>query len=160
MRLRSWLALASLPFLSGCVLPPAVAIASYVIDAGSYAATGKSSTDHLLSWVAEEDCALLRIFEGEICTHETVYEAAAPGILEPLPLEGSAQLGKPQPLTALMDNPAALPSLASFAVDDPALGPLLAEGRLARSALLGGAFYLADGVAGDPAMNQLASTNQ
>ena len=160
MRLRSWLALASLPLLSGCVLPPAVAIASYVIDAGSYATTGKSSTDHLLSWVAQEDCALLRIFEGEICSHETVYEAAAPGILEPLPPGGSVQLGKPQPLTALIDDPAALPSLAHFSGGDPALGPLLAEGRLARTALLGGAVYLADGVTGDPVLNQLAATNQ
>ena len=44
----------------GCVLPPAVTVASLAADAVSYAATGKSVTDHGLSAATAHDCALLR----------------------------------------------------------------------------------------------------
>ncbi|MGE5146245.1 MAG: SPOR domain-containing protein [Candidatus Eiseniibacteriota bacterium] len=48
--------------LAGCVgvVPPAVTIASYAVDTVSYIATGKTTTDHALSGVADEDCVLLR----------------------------------------------------------------------------------------------------
>jgi hypothetical protein len=55
-------------FLTGCALPPPVTVASFVADAVSYVATGKSPTDHAISAVAREDCALLRVVRGEaIC---------------------------------------------------------------------------------------------
>ena len=55
-------------FLTGCALPPAVTVASLVLDGASYVATGKSTTDHAISAVANEDCALLRAIDGEdIC---------------------------------------------------------------------------------------------
>lgn len=55
-------------FLAGCALPPAVTIASLVLDGASYVATGKSTTDHAISALADEDCALLRVVDGkEIC---------------------------------------------------------------------------------------------
>ena len=38
--------LATLVSLSGCAMPVAVSIASLVIEAGSYAATGKTVADH------------------------------------------------------------------------------------------------------------------
>lgn len=61
-------ALLSALFLTGCALPPAVTVASFVADAVSYVATGKSPTDHAISAVAREDCALLRVVRGEaIC---------------------------------------------------------------------------------------------
>jgi hypothetical protein len=54
------------PFLvAGCALPPAVMVASLAADGVSYAATGKSTTDHAISAIAEEDCALLRVVKEE-----------------------------------------------------------------------------------------------
>jgi hypothetical protein len=53
--------------LSGCLLPPAVSLASLVLDVGSFAVSGKTMTDHGLSVVVQEDCALLRVFDGEVC---------------------------------------------------------------------------------------------
>ena len=53
----------------GCAAVPAgVKIASLVGDGISYVTTGKSLTDHLISGAMHQDCALLRIVEGEsIC---------------------------------------------------------------------------------------------
>ena len=57
--------------LSGCIvaMPPAVQAASFALDGISYAATGKSVTDHALSAMANKDCAMARALNGEkICT--------------------------------------------------------------------------------------------
>lgn len=55
-------------FLSGCALPPAVSVASFVADGASYVITGKSTTDHAISMVVQQDCALLRVVRGRpIC---------------------------------------------------------------------------------------------
>ena len=55
-------------FLAGCALPPAVTVASLVLDGVSFATTGKSTTDHAISALADEDCALLRAVDDEdIC---------------------------------------------------------------------------------------------
>ncbi len=63
-----WLFLTALTvLLSGCALPPAITIASLVADVASYASTGKTVTDHGISLVLGQDCALLRGLEGEIC---------------------------------------------------------------------------------------------
>ncbi len=67
-----WLSLAALTtvisgVLSGCAVPPAITIASLVADVASYASTGKTVTDHGISLVVGQDCALLRGLEGEIC---------------------------------------------------------------------------------------------
>lgn len=63
-----WLSLAALAIvLSGCGLPPAVTVASLVADVVTYASTGKTVTDHGISFALNKDCALLRGFEGEIC---------------------------------------------------------------------------------------------
>lgn len=51
---------------SGCApLPAAYMVAVQAVDGVSYVATGKSSTDHLLSAVLDEDCALLRLVSDE-----------------------------------------------------------------------------------------------
>ena len=57
------------PFLlAGCALPPALTLASLAADGVSYVATGKSTTDHAISAIAEEDCALVRAVKEEaIC---------------------------------------------------------------------------------------------
>jgi cell division septation protein DedD len=55
--------------LQGCALPPIVTIASYSADIVSYAATGKTVTDHAYSAVARSDCSFMRVFkEKPICT--------------------------------------------------------------------------------------------
>jgi cell division septation protein DedD len=57
--------------LGGCVLPPAVAIASYSADIVSYEATGKTVTDHAYSAVARSDCSFIRILHAKpICVDE------------------------------------------------------------------------------------------
>jgi hypothetical protein len=63
------LAFLFVPLLAaGCALPPALTIASFAADGISYIATGKSTTDHALSAIASEDCALLRaVQEQPIC---------------------------------------------------------------------------------------------
>ena len=56
------------PLLAGCAVPPALTIVSLVADGVSYAATGKSTTDHAISAFAGEDCALMRAVQDEaIC---------------------------------------------------------------------------------------------
>ncbi len=84
--LRNFLLLAavSLP-LSGCLLPPLVSIAAIAFDAGSFAATGKTAKDHGISLVAQEDCALLRVLDGDVCRPYSDYEdATLLAALEPL----------------------------------------------------------------------------
>ncbi|MEX0921236.1 MAG: hypothetical protein WD489_04355 [Rhodovibrionaceae bacterium] len=88
-----YLAVMALP-LGGCVLPPAISIASLALDIGSYAATGKSASDHVLSGVVGEDCRMLGVLEGEICREEREFETAVASLepLRPLPEEAPAAL--------------------------------------------------------------------
>ncbi len=67
--MRMNLALIGIPlFLGGCGLPPAVSVASWALDGISYLASGKSVTDHAISEVAQQDCALFRVVQGrELC---------------------------------------------------------------------------------------------
>ena len=76
--------------LSGCVLPPAVVIASYAADGVSYVATGKSVTDHGISGVTGRDCAVWRVIKGRpICKDEPTERA------EPAPVEVGQQATLP-----------------------------------------------------------------
>ena len=52
--------------LAGCgLVPPAVSAVSFAADAFSYAFSGKSVPDHGLSMVMKQDCAMLKLVEGE-----------------------------------------------------------------------------------------------
>lgn len=54
--------------LGGCALPVPLQIASWALDGFSLLATQKSITDHGLSIVAQQDCALWRgVTEGQVC---------------------------------------------------------------------------------------------
>ena len=87
--LRNCLCLAALALpLSGCLLPPIITIASLALDVGSYAVSGKTMTDHGISLVAEEDCALMRVFEGHLCEDYQHYEHESVAILHPLDAGG------------------------------------------------------------------------
>jgi hypothetical protein len=87
--LRNCLCLVALALpLSGCLLPPIITIASLALDAGSYAVSGKTMTDHGISLVAEEDCALMRVFEGHLCEDYQDYEHESVATLHPLETGG------------------------------------------------------------------------
>ena len=51
--------------LSGCAMPPAISVASLVLDGISYVATEKSVNDHVLSEVTQSNCAMWRVVKGE-----------------------------------------------------------------------------------------------
>ena len=54
--------------LSGCALPVPLQIASWALDGFSLLTTHKSITDHGISLVAQQDCALWRgVTEGAVC---------------------------------------------------------------------------------------------
>ena len=85
--------------LSGCGIPPAITIASYVINGVSYAATGKSVSDHGISAVAGRDCATWRVIKGENPCKGDPTERT-----EPAPVEEGQQAtlptGEPAPMVA------------------------------------------------------------
>jgi sporulation related protein len=57
--------------LGSCALPPALVVASYSADIVSYAATGKTVTDHAYSYVARSDCSFIRVLKRKpICVDE------------------------------------------------------------------------------------------
>ncbi|SEP48470.1 hypothetical protein SAMN02990966_07054 [Rhodospirillales bacterium URHD0017] len=47
-----------------CALPLAVSGASYAADGGLLVASDKTSTDHMVSMVSKQDCALWRVIKG------------------------------------------------------------------------------------------------
>lgn len=63
------LLLLSFTALGGCgLVPPAISVASFAADAFSYAVSGKSVSDHGISMVMREDCAVLNFVKGSaIC---------------------------------------------------------------------------------------------
>ena len=57
--------------LGGCALPVPLQIASWALDGISLLATQKSITDHGISAVAQQDCALWRgVTEGTVCRED------------------------------------------------------------------------------------------
>ena len=67
--------------LSGCIvaLPPAIQLASLALDGVSYASTGKSVTDHAISGITDQDCAVARVLKGDdICTQNITEVAMLP----------------------------------------------------------------------------------
>jgi sporulation related protein len=84
-KLALWALIPVLASVCGCAIPPALTIASFAVNAVSYAATGKSVTDHGLSAVVGEDCALWRaVADRKICRDDQV-EPAGPAVAEAAP---------------------------------------------------------------------------
>jgi hypothetical protein len=76
-------------FLSGCSLPVGFSAASWVIDGASYIVTKKSLTDHGISFVAGQDCALYRLLTDMNVCHNyddlifsTIRKAEASELIE------------------------------------------------------------------------------
>ena len=70
--------------LSNCVtliaIPPAIQYVSVVATVVSYVATGKGTSDHVISAVVDQDCALHRaLLEDEICTENPVADEVTEG---------------------------------------------------------------------------------
>ncbi len=79
-----WLVLAAAAIsLSGCGLPAVVSVWSTALDFASYGSTGKTVTDHGLSMVLQQDCALLRGLQGEVCVEEGSEHASKTPVKEP-----------------------------------------------------------------------------
>ena len=99
--------------VAGCVLPPALSIASLVADGISVAGSGKTVTDHAISLLAHEDCRMWRLLQGKsICQADTTVVATAK-LPPPLPMRAaSPALHAPDP------NPV----VAGFIVDEPGAG--------------------------------------
>jgi len=115
-RHRILIALAPI-LLSGCAIPPAITIASYVLDGISYASTGKSVSDHGISAVAGRDCATFRILKGENpCRGEPTE------LRDPAPIEAGQQAtlptGEPAPMVA-----SATPATMATAPVSPSAAP-------------------------------------
>ena len=90
--MRVYLLLSVPILLSGCGLPPAVVIASYVADGVSYVVTGKSVTDHGISEATGRDCATWRLLKLESpCKDEPAQRE------EPAPVAEGDQATAPPP---------------------------------------------------------------
>ncbi|MEQ8666212.1 MAG: SPOR domain-containing protein [Rhodospirillales bacterium] len=69
---KAALALVCTVTLSGCAMPVGVTVATWAADGWSLLTTNKSLLDHGISFVAEKDCALWRVFsDAEVCIEET-----------------------------------------------------------------------------------------
>ncbi|MCC9625773.1 SPOR domain-containing protein [Thalassospira sp. MA62] len=68
--------------LAACGGPIELTVAKLAGDFISYVSTGKSTTDHAVSMVAERDCALHRpLFEEDICRDDVLVAAEPPATL-------------------------------------------------------------------------------
>ncbi len=167
---RPIFALALLLPLAACGMPTPVSLATLVLDIGSYAVTGKTTTDHAVSAVAGEDCAVIRVIEGDACSSPQDYEMAL-GVLEPLPEEG-APAAAVTPVELLQGQTAAVGvedlrpaspfAQVAFLSDDlapgtavagrtPATGPVTAHAGAAPAVQLGAAGFLSDDARPDTA---------
>lgn len=70
--LRVAMAMAGVLALGGCGLPAPVVVASYAADGVSAAATGRTVTDHALSYATGQDCAMLRLIDGVAACHSVI----------------------------------------------------------------------------------------
>lgn len=117
--------------LSGCALPPVVGAVAYLLDGASYLGTGKSVSDHALSEVAGEDCAMWRLLKGElICQGPTdkgkknaIAIAAAKTVY---PGDGSYSDSDDAPTMVAEAPEAAEPTVVAVASAEPAADKLAA----------------------------------
>ncbi len=95
--IRFTMALSGLALCTACAAPVPLTIAALMADGVSYATTEKSISDHGISALAEQDCAVHRMFtENSMCS-----EYAA----EPVVVENDAQVVATAPQTpAPLDN--------------------------------------------------------
>lgn len=91
---KAGLALVFTVSLSGCALPVGVTVATWAADGWSLLATNKSIIDHGISFVAEQDCALWRVFSDDAICSDYEDEGVAladSGGLRPVGFSGVEQ---------------------------------------------------------------------
>ncbi len=68
--MRRFVPLMAVTLLGGCgAIPPAIGLASYALDGVSLLASGRTVSDHALSYAARQDCKLFRAAQNlEVCT--------------------------------------------------------------------------------------------
>jgi len=99
--------------LTGCAVPPVLSVAGLIVDGVSFAATGRTMTDHALSIATEEDCKLFRVVDGApICQPA---EDGLPSLAEVPTVEIDGQI-----IAVSYDYPASDPSDAAPASLGPA----------------------------------------
>ena len=109
--MRKSLAMIGLPILlGGCGLPPAVTAASWALDGVSYLVSGKSVTDHAISEVASQDCALFRVVQDRSICQDFVIDDGAAFVAAVSPSEAVFA-----PVLTPADDPLVVPAeIASF----------------------------------------------
>jgi hypothetical protein len=102
--LRLALLLAIAAPVSGCVVPAAISIASIAVDGIAIAVTGKGSTDHAISTLAQRDCRMWRLLKGEsMCTPKNIVVSVAR--LPPQPLHAASPAERPpEPKTVAVER--------------------------------------------------------
>jgi hypothetical protein len=105
--------------ISGCAIPPIVTAASFAVDIVSLGETGKTVSDHGLSFVTQRDCALFRAFQGAVCRDRAPGEDTPQGALVALDPLADPNMN-PTP-----DDPMVLPRALAY-LDRP-LGPAVAS---------------------------------
>lgn len=72
---RAFVAAILMLSLSGCLISVPVTVAKLAIDSVSYVATGKSTTDHAISGLSGQDCALHRVIAGnDVCKERVITD--------------------------------------------------------------------------------------
>ncbi|MFQ5783268.1 MAG: SPOR domain-containing protein [Alphaproteobacteria bacterium] len=126
--LRTSVIAVPLLLLGGCILPPAVTVASLALDSLSYLGTGKGLGDNALSLATQRDCALERAFTER--NLNAVCRLNIESVVAALPRNPDA----PAPRPAIASGfTAATPAHAFVPVSTaaPAAGP--AQNSVARS---------------------------
>lgn len=105
--------------LTGCMgVPMVVSAASLYVDAVLVLRTNKTVTDHVISAVAERDCAVLNaVLEGRLCT-----DAPAPDLLAELTRE--VETVPPPGTQSRIEVASATPLVLSDTVAAPGASPL------------------------------------
>ncbi len=79
-------ALLLLPLAVSACAPTAITVISLAAGGFSYAATGKSVSDHALSSVTQSDCAVHRVLMGDpVCEDILLAGGASPAVRDPAP---------------------------------------------------------------------------
>ena len=109
--------------VGGCVLPPALTIASLVADGISMASSGKTVTDQAVSVLLQKDCRLWRLVRGKsICGSDASVVAIA-ALPPPVPPRAASPGLRPtDPLVAVaapVETLSTEPAVPSTAMPEP-----------------------------------------
>ena len=112
----------SAALMAGACAAPVVAGASYAADGGMLVASEKTSTDHLLSMVSKQDCAMWRVIKGRaVCKpRESDKDPYKVDYDDPQRMVGEDGVHYAPPLRAAADAPAASWDAAAYKTAPPA----------------------------------------